>query len=391
MYYTIAMMIRKWMTFLLLFTFTFAQLPTRPKILWQKIFLKERIEKFYTIAVLDNENCIVSAKSHDRGKLVLLKIDDKGNLLWQKKLPRFSYVQSPKLTQIAPDTFIIAATGYDMSFHERLFLAKFQASDGKILWIKQMPYDGYSHFVAAIAPTSNGRFVLINYTLYMSGNRPDVTVRLEWFDTQGRLWNKRVIKETLDRIYRLKNGEFIAIGGIRITSETPLRLLLMRFDTNRKVIWKKCFKGIPYAGDNNVAVTKAGRVGIIYQTDPQTDRHQIALFDENGSKIMHRSFQAPLTLFKAITESNNGGFVVAGERYDHNIAGIGIVTILLDKNGKILNRSIFNKTYYGDPIQSIAVTPKGNLLIAGSVVKGNHFYGQLICVTLSPTADVTEH
>ena len=186
-----------------------------------------------------------------------------------------------------------------------------------------------------------------------------------------KVWEKIYggdIWDGAEAIIPTKDGRFIVAGYTMSFGNGIYDVYLMKIDENGNKIWQKTYGG----SDDDIALaitsTKDGGFIIVGYTESfgngKSDVYLIKI-DENGNKIWQKTYGGNKSEGAfAITKTEDGGFIVAGETESFSVNGWDIYLIKIDKDGN----KIWQKTYGGkdyEEASAITKTKDGGFIVVG--------------------------
>ena len=260
-----------------------------------------------------------TSETDNSNDILLIKVDSKGKLLWQKAYGGSENDQGRSLA-IAQDGgyYITGRREYDGN--SDLYLLKVDIN-GEVVWERRFGGDkteeGYS-----VIETSIGEVVVVGITrsfVNSSTNSPDI------YFIKTKATGETIIEAKYGNLEldQAKSVVETLDGGFALTGTVTNRgdLLLMRLDREGKELWSKTY-GDPSFREvgNSIALTPDGGF-IIVGSNAITDRlTQIFLLrtDDKGEELWNRLYGgAGYNDGNAVKTTTDGGYIIAGN-YDIN-------------------------------------------------------------------------
>ncbi|MEI8134421.1 MAG: T9SS type A sorting domain-containing protein [bacterium] len=247
------------------------------KLKWQKTFGGSNDDEATSIAVVAGGGFIVNGFSYSndgdvrnhhgdnsRADLWVVRIDDAGNLLWQKSYGGSKRDYGYSIAQSQNNHFLLG--GYSNSSDGDIatnhgdddFLAIEIDSVGKIVWEKTYGGSGIDE-AYSIAPTQDDGCIVAGFTFSTDGdvgtrstpaNPDDWIVKL---DKNGKIeWKKILGGEDLDAIYSVEqtlDGGFVALGSTSSTTGSfssnhgESDFYFLRLDPSGNLLWQMLLGG----------------------------------------------------------------------------------------------------------------------------------------------------
>lgn len=258
----------------------------------------------------------------------------------------------------------------------------------------------------SVVPTSDGGFVAVGFSDSKDqdlfginiGGTDAVIVK---YDNKGNIQWKKVFggsgEDNFEKIAVTKDGGYIVVGNSSSSDKNMYGLnkgnkqdymsdaIIIKYDKNGNIQWKKSFGGSLYDRFKSVVVTNDGGYVVVgYSSSNDKDMYGltkgninwyqgdaiIVKYDENGNLIWKKSFggRDDETL-NNITIDNDGGFIAVGytNSSDGDIKSLNkgdgdAVIVKFDKNANI----IWSKTFGGslfDSFEDVTATNDGYVVV----------------------------
>lgn len=213
-------------------------------ILWQKTFGGKGFEEGWRI-IKDNEgNYVIVGRTNSFGNgqydLYLIKIDEEGNLIWEKAYGR---EMSEYGYGICADSEGYVAVGITNSFSEGqdVYVVKVD-KNGNLLWERVFGGKGfdYGYYVEG---NEEGYLVVGNSNSFSE----TVDLYVLKLDKNGeKVWEKVYGGKGYDTgffIMSNKRGEYVVVGGSNSQGSGNSDVYVVKIDKDGKVLWEKYFGG----------------------------------------------------------------------------------------------------------------------------------------------------
>jgi len=305
----------------------------------------------------------------------LIKVDDKGNRLWDKTFSGSFEADGFSTQQTTDGGYIIAGRIYNsqrwppIEGHADIWLVKTDA-DGNMLWNKTFNNSNH-HWGGFVQQTTDGGYIITSGTdSHHTGN---FDVWLIKTDADGNmLWNKTFGGLDIDWGYSVRQT---SEGGYIIAADTCSYgagngdVWLIKTDANGNELWNKTFgsRGNDHAysvlqtfeGGYIVAGLQGRKSGLVW----------LIKTDINGNKLWDRTFggsnEEKGNVAYSIQQTKDGGYVISGET---DIVGKDDAWLIkTDAVGNML----WDKTFGGsdsepDRAHSVLQTSDGGYVLAVS-------------------------
>jgi uncharacterized delta-60 repeat protein len=293
------------------------KLDGQENVVWQKTYGGRNIDQAFALARTSDGGYVVAGRTASFGAgwddVWVLKLDGQGNVQWQKTYGGTGNDGAYAIAPTSDGGYVVA--GYTWSFgagNGDVWVLKLDGS-GNVQW--QKTYGGTNEDVArAIAPTSDGGYVVAGYTRSFGGGAWVLKL-----DGQGNVvWQKTYGMTILDEaraIIPTSDGGYVVAGKTYYwASGNDVRVL--KLDGQGNVQWQKTYGG---TGEDEA---------------------------------------------RAIAPTSDGGYVVAGWTKSFGAGSKDVWVLKLDGQGNVQ----WQKTYGGtgeDEARAIAPTSGGGYVVAG--------------------------
>ena len=343
---------------------------------WKRTFGKGEGK---AIASMPDGNFIVAGSTSSFGMgnsdIYLLKINTGGDTLWTKSYGRTDYDHVNAITPTPDGNFIVvggifsSGTGYN-----DIFILKVKPN-GDTLWTKT--YGGtYDDYANAITPTPDGNFIVAGstssfdrggvYLLKITTNGDTL-----WTKTYGGAFNEYVRAAA---IAPTSDGNFIVAGALMIvTINNEYYIYLLKITTNGDTLWTKRYLGTRSESANAITPTPDGNflvAGEIISSDNGSNDVCLLKINSNGNTLWSKTYGMQYQQNEqaaAVTPTSDGNFIVAGST--SRSFGMGKDDAYLLKFNSS-GDSLWVKTYGGsgrDAAYAITPAQNGNFIVAGTL------------------------
>jgi hypothetical protein len=284
----------------------------------------------------------------------LLKVDAEGNELWSRayggpldeyagaivQMPDGAYILGGNI--VDPNDFIAdpGAAGYG-GFEGRSNPCLFKVdANGNEIWSRDYPSE-HNILTSGGALTPDGGFLLLATITHFPD--PDDDILLTKVDGNGdELWSRTWTEDKCNPydLVQTPDGNYLITASYVPAGPADAKedFLFIKVDPEGNEIWRSTF-GHPDMIDYGVVLTPAaggGYVAVGEQTPDhytwETDIKWVKI-DEEGQLIWERARTASHTMFSAILQHPDGGFVVAGGMSVGSM--FNIVLIKTDHQGQV--------------------------------------------------------
>jgi len=333
---------------------------TTPTIItWDKRYGENYDDAAYSIQQTADGGYIVAGTitADSNYEILVIKIDYLGNIVWQYKQQGIAN----SIINSGDGGFIIAGQiGIPVG---KIGLIKLNSS-GAFQW--QNTYGSFGDIANEVKPTSDGGYIIVGES---SGDvyvvKADADGNLEWARNYGGTETDRgyAIQLTNDNGY-IVAGETYSFGSGNAD------FWIFKIDGNGNLIsgWPKLYGGSGYDTARAIQQTADGGYIVAGETSSfgagNSDIWLLRL-NSNGEVIWQKTYGGTgneVAYF--IQQTSDGGYIVSGETSSFGAGGSDVWIIKLDNSGNI----IWQKVYGGsgdDVARSIQQTADGGYIVAG--------------------------
>jgi len=302
----------------------------------------------------------------------------------------YDYATSIKLTS---DGGYIA-TGFTESFgagYRDFWLLKLY-ENGNVNWQKvyggsgaEVPWD--------VNQTADGGYIVAGCTGSFGVGSDDLwIVKL---DSEGHVvWEKSYGGPGSDcaaSVRQTEDGGYIVAGGTSSFGAGSSDFWLLKLDGSGNVTWEKAYGGTGYDYVTSLGQTSdKGYIMAGYTSSfgVTNSGMWIIKVDENGVITWQKTYGGTgYDYAESITQTQDGGYIVAGETTSFGAGNYDLWIIKLDENGVITWQKTYGGTGY-DYASSIRQTQDGGYLVAGSTKSFGAGNDDLLLIKLDNTGAV---
>lgn len=262
---------------------------------------------------------------------------------------------------------------------------------GDVLWQKSYGGEGWE-WVSNILQTSDGGYILAGSTDTSDSNGDIWVIKL---DDSGKIsWQKSYSHEGLEwpsSIQIISDGGYIVTGSASDPLDGHTNTLVMKLGQNGDVAWEKTYAGNGLEWPSSIQQTiDGGYVVAGSASDPAdgTSDTWIIKLDEHGEMQWQKSYAGEGSEWpSSIRQSNDMGYIIAGFASDSSGGNGDLWVMKLDGNGVIS----WQRAYGGDgwdSASSVHQTSDGGYIVAGSTSDLSGDYGDALVVKFAENGDV---
>lgn len=269
----------------------------------------------------------------------ILKLDQAGNVEWQKTLGGSGPDFALSIKQTADDGFIVGASTYPLSQPPLDFWLIKLDSAGNVIW--QKSYGGTGDDIAySVSITSDGGFIVSGASDSFGAGFYDFWL-LKLDSTGGIQWEKTYGGTDTDEYSAFGAQEtsddgFIAAGTSYDRKDDSSGMVVLKLDSNGQIQWQKSYGTSASEWAASIQQTADGGYMLAGQTGPLgTGAYWLLKLDSLGDIDWQKAYQG--TYFQRLSwviQTSDGGFTVSGSdptTYNHGGAWI----LKVDDEGEI--------------------------------------------------------
>ncbi len=317
-----------------------AKLDSAGVILWQKEF-EAATSPFFAYGIETSDGSIVvCATGGNRTDAWVMKLDGAGNILWQKNYGGYAGVEhAHSIVETADGGYLFAGSTYSFGLgYIDLWLVKLDQS-GNIVWEKTYYGSSYLGSAAAVQTVNGGGFIIAGYTAsttasYLWVLRVDSTGSVVWQKAFGNGGHESGLS-----LVQAGNGDFIVVGYTEPSTAGSRDALVVRLAGDGSVVWQKAYGGsgletaysIHNAGNDQYLV--AGTTTSYGAGDQDA---WVLKLNGQGNILWQKTYGGVNRDYaNSIAETLEGKYVIAG-MYNSNGSNSGEALVLkLDPDGSI--------------------------------------------------------
>jgi len=301
----------------------------------------------------------------------VLKLAGNGSVEWEKTYAGDDEERANCVQQTADGGYIVAGDtdSFDVVGRD-VWVLKLYA-DGTIDWQKTYGGDG-SDMAYSIQQTSDGGYVVAGQTTSFGAAGYDAWVLK--LDAAGNVdWQKRCGWDYDDyarSVRQTRDGGYVVTGKFCLGFGSDWDLWVLRLNVDGTIVWQKRYRGADWGSETGFAVRQTADGGYVvagYTISFGVDEEDAWLLklDDNGTIAWQKTYGgAGSERARAIAQTADGGYVVAGETDSFGAGERDVWVLKLDANGNIL----WQKTYGGagnEWARAIEQTTDSGYVVAG--------------------------
>ncbi|MBT9150259.1 MAG: hypothetical protein DDT40_00427 [candidate division WS2 bacterium] len=186
-----------------------------------------------------------SSIAHKPSDVYILRLDSKGDLLWEKTFGGKSSVNAYSIQQTTDGGYIVAgSTTSSSTGMADVYILRLDAN-GILLWEKTYGRLDWAETAYSIQQTTDGGYVVAGSRMSHDSEEGKDTYILK-LDSKGDLiWEKTFDfrwEDTLYSIQQTTDGGYIAAGYTLVLLGTP-EMYILRLDSRGGLLWQRTFSG----------------------------------------------------------------------------------------------------------------------------------------------------
>lgn len=294
------------------------------------------------------------------------KLDSAGGVVWQKSIDgERSLNRNGELIAATPDGGAVLTAREN----GEMIVVKF-SSNGAVEW--KGTYTDYAgtNGGTAVTPLSAGGYAVVGY----DGSSEGVILRLD--AGGGIVWARTLVREEpTDRVFPVSvietsGGDLVVVAATNVSLFGGKSNAVFKLHSTGTLLWRYRYDDLVGSG-YLVDVAEAGNGDLILLGDGDDFAdgvHDLWILrvDTSGIPVWQRTLGGwGMDVGAAITATSDGGCVVAAIS---DSFGLGLTDgwlIKLDGSGSIVWQRVYGE-HEGDDFWSVAETPDGSLLVAGT-------------------------
>jgi hypothetical protein len=344
-------------------------------ITWERTYGENDHDMAYSIIQTSDDNYAVAGINSSKGSggkdAWIIKLDEKGNMLWDKTFGGIDDDEANDLIQSKDNGYVISGyTKSKGSGNADVWIIKLDEK-GNMLWDKTFGGKGHDSAYSLIQTFDGDYYVITGAITSKNDGKEDVwVVKL---DNKGnKIWEKTFGGSSDDRAWAIvqtfDNG--YTIGGYTYSKGAgESDFWIIKLDEKGNMLWDKTFGGKGYDVLKSLIQTDDDcyiLVGFTNLKDTTRDAWIIKL-DSKGNKIWDKTYRdegVTTAIAQSIITTNDNAYIIAGKSFSRDAGGSNVLLMKLDKQGnKILDKTFGGEDY--DDAFSLIQTTDGGYAVSG--------------------------
>jgi triacylglycerol esterase/lipase EstA (alpha/beta hydrolase family) len=342
---------------------------------WAKTFGGSNDDGAHSIQQTTDGGYIVYGVTNSFGAgdfdLLIIKLDSSGNVTWAKTFGGINEERSWYQIRNTNDGGYIVS-GWTKSFgvgYSDILIIKLNSS-GNIQWAKT--YGGKSNDnIWDIINTSDGGYILGAETYSFGAGDEDLLI-IKLDSSGNTTWAKTyggTQYEAGSYVYQISDGGCIVSGRTKSFGAGGEDVFILKLNSSGNIQWAKTFGGTSDDGGDSILKTSDGGfivIGWTYSFGAGGEDSLIIKLDSNGNLSWAKTYggSSDEECWESISQTSDGGFVVAGYTDSFGAGGEDSLIIKLNSSGSVT----WAKTFGGsgnDFATSIYQISDGGYIVAG--------------------------
>jgi hypothetical protein len=299
--------------------------------------------------------------------IYVVKLDSSGNIVWTKTIGGSLTDVAMSIIQSSDGGYVVV--GYTKSFGAGdwdMYVVKLDSS-GNVVWTKTIGGSDWDE-ANSIIQSSDGGYVVAGWT--RSFGAGDIyVVKL---DSSGNVvWTKTIGGSYLDvalSIIQSSDGGYVVSGLTGSFGAVVVDFYVVKLDSSGNVVWTKTIGGNGYDYANSIIQSSDGGyvvAGYTYSFGAGVVDFYVVKLDSSGNVVWTKTIGGNYYDYAySITQSSDGGYVVAGYTDSFGAGSADFYVVKLDSSGNVM----WTKTIGGsnsDYAYSIIQSSDGGYVVAG--------------------------
>jgi len=276
----------------------------------------------------------------------ILKLDEDGNITWQKTYDNNGgddYVQCIEQTfdQLGdPDGYIVAGKTVTALGGDDFWVLKLDANGG-VVWEKIYGDDG-DEYASSIQQTTDGGYIVAGKTTSFGAGDYDFWVLK--LDVDGNVtWQKTYgggERDIAHSIQETTDSGYIVAGSTKSFGAGDYDFWVLKLSFNGTVVWEKTYGGGHSDSAKSIQQTSDGGYVIAGDTwftfGAGSSDFWVLKLDDNGNITWERTYGgSSFDAASSVQQTSDGGYIVAGDTWSFGVEIGDLWVLKIDGNGQI--------------------------------------------------------
>ncbi len=251
------------------------RLDEKGDIVWQKTYSSEEADYAFNIQQTAEDRFIVAGTISPLlcecpdivdSEIWIFEIDGDGNLLWQKRYKGSGEEWAWAITPLSDGGY--AAAGNTQTLEEDskedIFVLRLDG-EGNVVWMNTYGGEGREDFVRFIHETTDGGTVLAGYTDSPGGGSGSGDILVLWLDQEGNILNQKTYGgsggDWPNAFMPTRDNCYMLVGGTHSFGEGEGDMWVLKIDRMGNPLWQKTYGGS--AEDYGVGIIETADNGFL--------------------------------------------------------------------------------------------------------------------------------
>ena len=313
---------------------------------------------------------VTCTKNPKKCKLWLVRLDEKGKIISEKKLDLSENVNISSMRWTGDGGYIAAGSTWGGKNNCTAPWVLKLNSEGEKEWEKIPKVKGEAELTGIVHPESKNFVLIGTYSKKCEGS-PDAWIvkinlkgKIQWKKTYGGDYD-----DWPNALIESEDGGFVMTGTKGVGTNSDLWVL--KLDSEGEKIWEKTFGGTKDDGAYAIARTLQKEYVIAgYTRSKGKGRSSIWVLkiDSDGKLLWDTTHGSGDETAYSVTQMSHGDFMVAGTSHNPELSSTDIVMLNLDQAGELKWTQTFGDKGNDNPISVIRVN-LGVLMIGESRIR----------------------
>jgi len=318
------------------------------KEIWNKTYGGTAYDEAHSIQQTQDGGYIVAGATSSKGAgnydFWILKLDDRGNLIWDKTYGGTADDSAHFIRQTQDGGFIVAGDSSSFASTWFAFWILKLDQDGNLVWDKVYERSGWD-VATSIQQTQDGGYIVTGPSPPLDRGFSDVWI-IKLNPNGDKVWEKTYEQTSGNEAYisysvqQTKNGGYIVaafVGGGKND------FWVLKLDENGDMVWDKNYGGTVLDGWDEIRAIKQTQDGNFIASGYSSSYaggyygsydFWILKLDSTGNLIWNKSYGGNYDdKAYSIQQTLDGGYIIAGTTNSFGAGGTNILILKLDANG----------------------------------------------------------
>jgi hypothetical protein len=301
----------------------------------------------------------------------VVKLDSSGNVQWTKTIGGSYDDGANSIIQSSDGGYVVAGwtESFGAGYYPDIYVVKLDSS-GNVIWSKTIG-GSYEDYAYSIIQSSDGGYVAVGYTGSFGAGGDIYVVKL---DSLGNVqWTKTIggsFADVAQSIIRSSDGGYVVVGRTNSFGAGGWDIYVVKIDGSGNVQWTKTIGGSYDDGANSIIQSSDGGYVVAGWTESfgagyYPDIYVVKL-DSSGNVLWTKTIGGSgLDYAWSIIRSSDGGYVVAGHTSSFGASYYDIYVVKLDSSGNVIWSKTIGGTNEDNRAFSITQSSDGGYVVAG--------------------------